>query len=136
MKPAITLTSLDYARLDRVVHLAQAQGQDVAGLESELLRADIVEPRSVRPDVVTMNSRVRFTFEPEAEEFEYVLSYPWDADKTDVPRLSVLTPVGSALLGLRVGQRIDWQVPGGRKLRLHVIELPWQPESNGEEIGD
>ncbi len=134
MLPNIIITSLDYARLDRVLH--NAPGPVAEALESELSRAEVVDPRAIAPDVVTMNSRVRFKFEPDEEEFEYTLSYPWDADKTDTPRLSILTPVGSALLGLRVGQSIEWQVPNGRSVRLQVVDLPWQPERHGFELGD
>jgi regulator of nucleoside diphosphate kinase len=58
--------------------------------------------------------------------------YPREAD-IDAGKISILVPVGSALLGLRVGQSIDWTLPGGRKRRYRVIAVPYQPEAEGSE---
>ncbi|MNC89208.1 Regulator of nucleoside diphosphate kinase [compost metagenome] len=84
-------------------------------------RADI--PR----DVVTMNSRVVFENETTGERREVTLVYPHEAD-IDAGKISILVPVGSALLGLRVGQSIDWELPSGEKHRYRVIDVPYQPE--------
>jgi regulator of nucleoside diphosphate kinase len=136
MQPGITLSSLDYERLHALLDSPAARGVAVAdSLAQELDRADILEPAELPADVVSMNSTVRFVFDPEPEEFEYTLSWPREADQQDKPRISVFTPIGAALLGLRVGDAIDWTVPSGKSVRLRVTELLDQPESRGEYLG-
>jgi regulator of nucleoside diphosphate kinase len=137
MLSPITVSSLDYERihalLESPVHRF-ATGADA--LSRELDRADVRAPRELPPDVISMNSTVRFTLDEGAEVFEYTLSFPRDAGRGDKARISVLSPIGSALLGLRVGDAIDWQVPDGRTVTLRVTELLWQPEKHGEDLGD
>ena len=83
------------------------------------------------PDAITMNSTARFRDESSGEERELTLVYPRDADGSP-DKVSILAPVGSALLGLRAGQTIDWPLPGGRSTRLQVLEIRYQPEAAGE----
>lgn len=136
MQTAITLSALDYERLHALLGSPAARGAAVAdSLARELDRADLFEPAQLPPDVVSMNSTLRFVFEPSVEEHEYTLSWPRDAGLGDRPRLSVLSPVGAALLGLRVGDSIDWPVPDGTSVRLRVTAIPWQPERNGQDLG-
>ncbi|KAF7599553.1 MAG: transcription elongation factor GreAB [Candidatus Dactylopiibacterium carminicum] len=136
MLPQITLTTFDYERLHALLDSPAARGVAVADvLAEELDRAELLEPSELPADVVSMNSRLRFVFDPEPEVYEYTLSWPRDAGLDDGPRLSVFTPIGAALLGLRVGDTIDWTVPSGKSVRLRVTELLWQPESNGEDLG-
>lgn len=124
-RPSLYLTQGDPERLSE---LLDVQGGRFAKLESELARA-IVVPRSDIPhDVVTMNSRVVFENETTGERREVTLVYPREAD-IDAGRISVLVPVGTALLGLRVGQSIDWELPSGEKHRYRIIDVPYQPES-------
>ena len=78
-----------------------------------------------------MNSRVRFGDADTGEEFEASLVYPADAN-VDQWRISVLAPIGAALLGLSIGQFIDWPMPGGAVKRLRVISVLYQPEAAGE----
>ena len=66
-----------------------------------------------------------------SHEDELTLVYPRDADP-DAHQVSIFAPVGSALLGLRVGDAIDWPMPGGRTARLHVLAVRYQPEAAGE----
>lgn len=102
----------------------------VDALEGELLRARMVASDEVPHDVVTMNSRVRYRDESTGREREIVLSYP-----ESVPgeaRVSVLSPVGVALLGLRVGEAIDWLMPDGQVHQLRVLEVIYQPEAAGD----
>ena len=82
------------------------------------------------PDIVTMNSRIRLTDLDSAEELVYTLVYPAEADYA-AGKISVLAPVGTALLGERVGNEIVWDVPGGTR-RLRIEELLYQPESSGD----
>jgi len=84
----------------------------------------------VPPDVVTMNSRVVYRDEETGETREVTLSYPQDAS-LEQGRVSVLAPVGAALLGLSVGQEIDWQLPGGKTKRLHILSVTYQPQAAG-----
>ena len=131
-KPVIVLTSLDYDRLEALLDsLPDSAMPGKANLQAELDRAEIVEPTDIPPTVVTMNSTVRFALEETGEEFSYTLVYPKEADG-NAGRISVLAPVGSALLGLSVGQSISWQVPGGRKLQLRILDVIYQPEAEGE----
>ena len=117
---AIIITDLDLARLG---HLA-----DDPTLAPELDRADIVPFHAVPPNVVTMNSRVVFKDETTGELRIVTIVYPQDADPLE-GKISVVAPVGSALLGLSVGQSIEWCFPDGRPRTLRVVELLYQPEA-------
>ena len=131
IKPPITMSSLDEARLERLLESdAYRQLPGIDALLSEMERANVVKPVDMPPDVVTMNSTIRFVDDSNGAEFEFTLVYPADAGKPDT--ISVLAPVGSALLGLSVGQSIAWQVPGGRGLDLRVLDIVRQPEAEGE----
>ena len=127
--PQIYLTQND---ADRLMKLVESQpGKRLEKLESELVRANVVSREKIPEGVVTMNSRVIFENETTGERREVTLVYPGNAD-IDAGRSSVLVPVGTALLGLRVGQSIDWELPGGEKQRYRVVEVPFQPEAAGE----
>ncbi len=129
--PEITITEADLERLGALlVSLGPAGGDAVDRLDEELARAHVVAPRAVEPDVVTMNSRVRYLEEREGVTREITLVYPAAAD-IGAARVSVLAPVGSALLGLRVGQSIDWPMRDGRRKRYRVLAVPYQPEAAG-----
>ncbi len=122
--PSLYLTQDD---LERLSQLLDAQSGRFAKLEGELARAKVVPRADIPRDVVTMNSRVVFENETTAERREVTLVYPHEAD-IDAGKISVLVPVGTALLGLRVGQSIDWELPSGEKHRYRVIDVPYQPE--------
>lgn len=127
--PQICLTQPD---MDRLLQLIDAYpGTRFDKLESELLRAKVVPREEIPKDVVTMNSRVLFENETTGERREVTLVYPGMAD-IDAGRVSVLVPVGTALLGLRVGQSIDWELPSGTNQRYRIIGVPYQPEAAGE----
>jgi regulator of nucleoside diphosphate kinase len=127
--PQIYLTQDD---MDRLLQLIEAYpGKRFDRLEAELLRAKVVPREKIPQDVVTMNSRVLFENETTGERREITLVYPGMAD-IDAGRISILVPVGTALLGLRVGQSIDWELPGGGKHRYRIIDVPYQPEAAGE----
>ena len=127
--PQIHITQGD---LDRLLQLVEAYpGQRFEKLESELVRAKVVPREKIPPDTVTMNSRVVFEDEASGERREITLVYPGNAD-IDAGRISVLVPVGTALLGLRAGQSIDWQLPNGDKRRYRIVSVPFQGEATGE----
>ena len=131
-QPHIIISSLDLARIERLLDsLPDQRFPGKRALEQELDRAEVRDPEEMPPHVVTMNSEVRFRLQPSGEEFCLTLVYPKDVNgHTD--RISILAPVGSALLGLRVGDVIDWPMPGGRSARLHVLAIRYQPEAAGE----
>ena len=129
--PPIVMSSLDWDRLDQLMaEPANRRLPVAAALQRELDRARIVEPNEVPPEVVTMNSTIRFMDETSKAESELTLVYPVAAGAAGT--VSVLAPVGSALLGLSVGQTIAWPMPGGRTAQLRVLEVLRQPEAMGE----
>lgn len=97
-------------------------------LQHELERAVVVAPEAVPPDVVTMNSRVRYVDETTGERRLVQIVYPAESDARE-GKVSVLAPVGAALLGLSVGQAIEWDFPDGSRRRLRVEDVSYQPES-------
>lgn len=130
--PIITLSTLDHERLQLLLDkLPKPWPPEAALLEAELERADIVEPTQIAPNRVTMNSKVRFRILDSGEEHELVLSYPRDCASAN-DRVSVLAPIGCALLGLAVGQRIQWPLRDGRNTQLEILALSYQPERSGD----
>jgi len=132
MRPPITVSSLDMERLEHLLDsLPSAQSPMRDTLLDELARATLVEPADMPADVVTMNSRVRFVLDDAAQEFDMSLAYPKDVNG-EADKLSILTPVGNALLGLKVGDSIDWARPDGGRFEVTVREIVYQPERAGE----
>jgi regulator of nucleoside diphosphate kinase len=130
-QPPIIVSSLDLQRLERLLARDMIRHlPEIEALQDELDRATVVEPMAIPPQVVTMNSVVRFRDEMTGEDHELTLVYPESGNQPAT--VSVLAPIGSALLGLSVGQSIDWQIPGGRATRLRVLEIVRQPEAMGE----
>lgn len=130
--PGITISSLDADRLEKL--LETTQDRDFAGkenLEAELLRANIVAPEAMPDNVVSMNSTVRFRVKSSGEVFTKTLVYPKDMDDLG-SKISILAPVGSALLGLEQGTSIDWPNPAGGKLSVVIEEIMFQPERAGQ----
>ena len=131
MQPNITISTVDLHRLDLLLdRLPAAHSGTRDRLADELARAAVVEPWEMPPRVVTMNSTVRFRLVDAGAEFCRTLAYPKDVD-ADGARMSVLSPVGSALLGLAEGDRIDWTHPDGQAIGVEVLEVVWQPERAG-----
>lgn len=130
-KPALVLSRLDCERLEALLEQPAQSGAAFDALRDELARAELREPRDMPSDAITMNSTARFRDESSGEERELTLVYPRDADGSP-DKISILAPVGSALLGLRAGQSIEWPVPGGRSTRLVVLGVRYQPEAAGE----
>lgn len=130
-RPKITLSSVDAERIEALLESLPGSFPGRDELETELDRADVVEPGEVPPTVVTMNSTVRFRVESSNQEFELTLVYPKDADGS-AGKISLLAPVGSALLGLSQGDEIEWPRPGGGTMRVAIEEVTYQPERAGE----
>lgn len=129
VQPNIIVTSSDLARLEQLLASPSAKGQPgIDNLARELERAEVVEPKDIPPGVVTMNSTVRFVEEATGKTHEMTLVYPREIDGTP-GKVSILAPVGSALLGLSEGQDIEWSRPGGGSIRLRVTSVVYQPEA-------
>jgi regulator of nucleoside diphosphate kinase len=131
----IYVTGPDYERLTKLIEIAreregEANREYLDRLEAELDRAEVVQQQDIPADVITMRSTVRLQDLDTGEEMIYRLVFPKEANY-DEARISVLAPVGTAMLGYRRGDVIEWQVPSGVR-RLSVEEVLDQPESNGE----
>ncbi len=124
----ITITNIDLQRLQPVLDQHDTPAAD--SLEAELSRAHVVDQRDVPADVVTMNSEVVYEDCATLQKRRVRVVYPKDADASR-GYVSVLAPIGSALLGLRVNQTIEWQVPKGTR-RIRVVEVRYQPEACGD----
>lgn len=125
----IFITDQDYHRLMTLV--AQEESTMAEALEEELSRANVIAQAEIPRDVVTMNSKVKFWDASTDHESEITLVYPQDANLQE-GRVSVLAPVGIALLGLSVGQSIDWKMPNGAVKKLKVKAVTFQPEAAGQ----
>lgn len=130
----IYVTEFDMDRLDRLIELMEESGtrdtQHLRRLEDELRQAVVVAPKEIPPDVITMNSKVRVRDLQSDKEVTYHLVFPGDADPAR-NRISILAPIGTALIGYRAGDVIDWKVPAGTR-QLKVEEIVYQPESAGD----
>lgn len=131
-KPEITISSLDSDRLYELIDsLPKNSLVGISELEEELARANIVKPSEVPPTIVTMNSTVKFSVESSKDDFLLTLVYPKDIDASG-KKISILAPVGSALLGLSQGDQIEWPKPGGGITKVTIKEITYQPERAGE----
>jgi regulator of nucleoside diphosphate kinase len=130
----IYITEYDYQRLRTLIneaaHTEYRGSEYIESLEHELEEATLVSPKEVPPDVITMNSRFKVLDLDNRDEWEYTLVYPEDAD-LEKNKISVLAPIGTAMLGYRVGDTIECKVPAGL-LKLQVKEIFYQPEASGD----
>jgi regulator of nucleoside diphosphate kinase len=132
-KRTLIISDADHLSLTALIDAARSdshvRADHLAALEAELGRARVVSADKVPPDVVTMNSVVRLRDLDTDETEVYGLVYPEDADIA-LDRISVLAPIGTAILGYRIGDVIEWPVPAGLR-RLQVEEVLYQPERAG-----
>lgn len=128
--PAITITRLDLQRLERLLDSLEEFGPTAEALERELARAQVVGHDEVPAGVVTMNSRVHCREIASGKDYHLTLVYPKDAGPEG--NVSILAPIGCALLGLSVGDQIDWPAPGGKTLKLELLAVEYQPEAAGD----
>lgn len=134
MKNTIQITDLDYNRLNGMIVSMRKSNQkeynDLLFLESELERAKRTNPRKITSEFVTMNSVIEVLDCDTNKAMEIKLVYPRDAN-FKLGRISVLSPLGSALLGYSVGSEISYNVPTGMK-KMKISRIIYQPEANGE----
>lgn len=117
---SLIISQLDYLQLTKLIERHNTPAAEA--LDVELSRADIVQDKDTPTDVVAMGSQVTFVDLDSNEEKTISLVYPNEADVTQM-KISILSPVGSALIGLRIGGNIDWPVPQGKVRRLKVIAV-------------
>ena len=127
----IIITAADHAELDNVItftgKVSERARAELHALEGELRRAEIVTPEAIPSDVITMNSRAELVDLETNEVMQFTLVLPRDA-KIDEGKISVLAPLGTAMLGYRVGDEFEWHVPYGVR-RLKVTNVYFQPEA-------
>ena len=132
MQPPITVSSLDAERLENLLAaLPPSSAFNPDALLDELARAEIVEPQDMPSGVVTMNSTVRFEIDSSDEPFCLTLAYPKDMKQVQ-KGISILTPIGTAMLGLAIGDAIDWPRRDGKLQKVRILEVVYQPERDGQ----
>lgn len=130
----IYITKFDLERLEELLAVAgefsYRDRGDLQELEEELHKAKVIDSKEVPPKVVTMNSRVKLHDIDKSQSTVYTLVFPKDAD-IGAGRLSVLSPIGTAILGYSVDDVIEWRVPKGMR-RIKIEEVLYQPEAAGD----
>jgi len=126
----IYVTEADMKRLRPLIEGMKNSRDDLRGLQAELEHARVVTPADVPPDVITMNSKARLRDLDTGEEMIFTLVFPGKAS-IEHDRISVVAPIGTAMLGQRVGDEFEWEVPAG-SVRLRVEEMLYQPEAAGD----
>ncbi|NLJ76665.1 MAG: nucleoside diphosphate kinase regulator [Peptococcaceae bacterium] len=134
MSRQIFITEKDKIKLQKLINEAKefhpSSEVYLNNLEQELDRAQLVDSQKVPHDVITMHSKVLLRDIDSGEEMIYTLVYPNEANIME-DKISVLAPVGTAIIGLREKDAIDWKIPSGM-VRLEVKEILYQPEAAGD----
>ena len=130
----IYITTSDYHRLSGLIEMSrerngEADREYLDQLEEELAQAEVVNPEDIPQDVITMRSKVRLKDLKSGQTVMYSLVFPSEANSNE-GRISVLAPIGTALLGNRSGDVVESRVPSGLR-RLKVKEILYQPEAAG-----
>jgi regulator of nucleoside diphosphate kinase len=127
----IIITKPDFENLERLLNslrdVRQHDAHHIEALGQELEKAIIVDKTEVPREVVTMNSRVRVRDLKTRADFVWSIVFP-QAANAERNQISVLAPIGTALLGYRAGDTIEWQVPSGTR-RLQILAVEYQPEA-------
>lgn len=130
----IYITEKDYQRLEEFIDNSKMSGRydrdKLAGLEEELENCQIVSSQDMPPNVVTLNSRFRFRDLGSDQDRIATLVFPGSANLSE-GRISVASPVGTAILGYAAGDIIEWEVLAGKKL-FRIEEVIYQPEATGD----
>lgn len=130
----IIVNRLDYIRIQKQIGEAKQnktiEASEAEKLINELNSATILDPDKIPGDVVTMNSVVKITFVDAGKQQEFKIVYPNEANLKE-KRVSIFSPVATALIGFRVGDLIEWMVPGGLT-KIRIDEIIYQPEAAGD----
>ena len=131
---AIHISSRDKHLLEDLLAEVEASSfpgrGDLKPLRGELQRAIVVEPQHVPHDVITMNSRAEMVDLETGETVTFTLVFPSQAN-VDEEKISVLAPIGAGMLGYRLNDEFEWNVPGGLR-RMKVTKVDYQPEAAGD----
>lgn len=130
----IIINRLDYARIKKCINDAK-QFKSISNTEAEKLlkeldSAKIVEPEAIPSNVVTMNSIVRLSFLNNNNQVQFQIVYP-DQAKFKENKISIFSPIATALIGYKVGDEIEWIVPAGLT-NIRIDEIIYQPEAAGD----
>ncbi|EGQ7871130.1 nucleoside diphosphate kinase regulator [Vibrio parahaemolyticus] len=123
---SIYISSLDMNRITALLDKMPNIAAELVELEAELDRATVLEPEEMPSNVVTMNSTVEFKFAGEERTMTKTLVYPSELKSSD--DISIFAPVGSALIGLSVGQKLDWPMPNKQVKTIEIVDITYQPE--------
>ena len=130
----IYITEFDLKRLRKLLEDAQyteyRKSPYLERLQLEIDRAEVVPPAAIPDDVITMNSTVSIEDLDTGEEETYTLVFPENADMS-TGKISILAPIGTAMLGYEVGDSFEWDVPAGTR-KLRVKKIIYQPEASGD----
>ncbi|GAB1346933.1 nucleoside diphosphate kinase regulator [Cloacibacterium caeni] len=130
----VTLTKNDYTRIYKAITDAKnsktINSNEAEKLLSELSKAEIVPSEKIDKDVVTMNSEVKLFFENTQKEQSFKIVYPQDANLKE-NKISIFSPIATALIGYKIGDEIEWIVPGGMT-KIKIVDLIYQPEAAGD----
>ena len=129
MNRTIYITQPDMNRLRSLIESMKSSREDLKTLGAELNQAQVIAPSDIPPDVITMNSKAQLRDLDDNELMTYTLVFPAKAN-ADEGLISVLAPIGTAMLGHRVGDEFEWHVPAGA-IRLRVENVLYQPEAAG-----
>ncbi len=132
-KPNIILSEQDLHRLETMLEHQSKLTPTMEHLEEELARAEVVAPKDVPANVVSMNATVLITIAPAVEPTEITLVYPHEF-RGDKGQVNVLAPVGAAILGLSEGQEIEWPQPDGYTMKVRIEKVLYQPEREGNYL--
>ncbi|UFN72558.1 nucleoside diphosphate kinase regulator [Vibrio alginolyticus] len=126
---SIYISSLDMNRITALLDKMPNIAAELVELEAELDRATVFEPEQMPDNVVTMNSTVEFKFAGEDRTMTKTLVYPSELKSSD--DISIFAPVGSALIGLSVGQKLEWPMPNNQVKTIEIVDITYQPERCG-----
>ncbi|WP_253651189.1 MULTISPECIES: nucleoside diphosphate kinase regulator [unclassified Vibrio] len=126
---SIYISSLDMNRITALLDKMPNIAAELVELEAELDRATVLEPEQMPYNVVTMNSTVEFKFAGEDRTMTKTLVYPSELKSSD--DISIFAPVGSALIGLSVGQKLEWPMPNNQVKTIEIVDITYQPERCG-----
>lgn len=127
---AVYITNFDLERLGKILEGSARGQQDLDKLEEEMDQCEIVDSRKIPPDVVTLNSKVRLRDLDGGKERVVTLVLP-QKENIAAGRISVTTPIGTAILGYAAGDTIEWEVRSAAR-RIRVEEIIYQPEAAGD----
>ena len=126
----ITLTEMDYLRLNSLVEKNEF-ALEIEELETEVESARILDFPEIPSDLITMNTVFRYHNLTDDKIEVMKIVYPHHSNSEE-KKISVLAPLGTAFLGLREDDEIQWTFPDGKVKKLKVLEVLYQPEANGD----